>query len=254
MSTETAIARTSAGVITTMTAQESAELFSKLVLNNDLAPLTPPERVEYYKLVCTRLGLDPYRKPFDLVALSGKLQLYANKECTAQLTALRRINVTIVERAELDGLFMVTARATTADGATAEDIGVTNIAGLTNDAKANAMMKAATKAKRRAILGACGLGMIDESERETVLAQHDVEPLEVVPDVVDDDAQQALADWRVVLDEVQTAEELTGAFVQYRERLPADVRKHLQPVLQNAMTRLRVRWDAKASQFVEMPQ
>ena len=42
------------------------------------------------------------------------------------------------------------------------------IAGLKGDALANGLMKAETKAKRRCTLSLCGLGMLDESEIETI--------------------------------------------------------------------------------------
>ncbi len=40
--------------------------------------------------------------------------------------------------------------------------------------KANAMMKAETKAKRRVTLSICGLGMLDETEIETIAGAHPV--------------------------------------------------------------------------------
>ena len=43
-------------------------------------------------------------------------------------------------------------------------MGVVSIAGLKGEALANAMMKAETKAKRRATLSICGLGWMDEVE------------------------------------------------------------------------------------------
>jgi hypothetical protein len=42
--------------------------------------------------------------------------------------------------------------------------GAVNINGLRGEALANALMKAETKAKRRATLSLCGLGMLDETE------------------------------------------------------------------------------------------
>jgi hypothetical protein len=49
-----------------------------------------------------------------------------------------------------------------------ESIGAVNIAGLKGENRANAMMKAETKAKRRVTLSICGLGLLDETEVETV--------------------------------------------------------------------------------------
>src|SRR6516162_3098534 len=47
-------------------------------------------------------------------------------------------------------------------------IGAVSIGGLKGDNKCNALMKAETKAKRRLTLSICGLGMLDETEIETV--------------------------------------------------------------------------------------
>ena len=43
-----------------------------------------------------------------------------------------------------------------------------SIGGLKGDALANGLMKAETKAKRRVTLSLCGLGMLDDSEVETI--------------------------------------------------------------------------------------
>jgi hypothetical protein len=69
--------------------------------------------------------------------------------------------VTELTRVERDGAFIVTAKVTDGAGRTDADIGAVNIAGLQGDALANAMMKAATKTKRRATLSLCGLGLLD---------------------------------------------------------------------------------------------
>lgn len=50
-----------------------------------------------------------------------------------------------------------------------EDFGVVTLPDK-GDARANAIMKAITKAKRRATLSLCGLGMLDETEIETIPA------------------------------------------------------------------------------------
>ena len=42
---------------------EAAELFQKLIINNDLSGMTQAQQIEYYKLMCQRIGLDAYQKP-----------------------------------------------------------------------------------------------------------------------------------------------------------------------------------------------
>ncbi len=66
------------------------------------------------------------------------------------------------------GLYVVVARATTADGREDEAIGAVSVRGLSGDALANAIMKAETKAKRRVTLSIVGLGWTDESEVDSI--------------------------------------------------------------------------------------
>jgi hypothetical protein len=69
----------------------------------------------------------------------------------------------------------VTARATMPDGRHDESIGAVPIEGLKGENRANALMKGETKAKRRVTLSICGLGILDESEVESI-AGAQVEP------------------------------------------------------------------------------
>lgn len=148
----------------------SAQTMEALVVGGDLSKLTPAQRLEVYVARCHAAGLDPRTQPFSYLNLQGKLTLYATKTATDQLVATRRLSVIIADRKHLAevGLYEVVARVTFPDGRAVEDVGVVPITGLRGDAAANAIMKAITKAKRRAILSACGLGMLDESEVGTI--------------------------------------------------------------------------------------
>jgi hypothetical protein len=136
----------------------------QVLIAGDLAQLKPPQRVEYYGAVCRSIGLNPLTKPFEYINLNGKLRLYATKDCTEQLRTIHGISVTIVGRDLVEDVWVVTARAIKKDGRQDEAIGAVNIGGLKGENKANALMKAETKAKRRVTLSICGLGMLDESE------------------------------------------------------------------------------------------
>ncbi len=68
----------------------------------------------------------------------------------------------------VEGIYSVTAMATDKTGRTDESIGAVPIDGMKGETRANAMMKAETKAKRRVTLSICGLGMLDETEVETI--------------------------------------------------------------------------------------
>lgn len=163
------------------TARLSSEI-ENVLLAGDLSRLTSDQRLAYYGKLCETLGLNPYTQPFEYIQLSGKLQLYAKKNCTDQL---RRIHLVSVDRAtpmhdiEL-GIYSVMVEGHDRDNRHDVGIGAVNIAGLKGDMLANAMMKAETKAKRRFTLSLCGLGMLDESELESI-GQVQTEPASRAP-------------------------------------------------------------------------
>jgi len=151
-----------------------SDTLAALVLGGDLSKLNDTQRVAYYAHRCRAAGLDPGTKPFDIISLNGKLVLYATKECSAQLTARDKLSVEIVNAIQTDDIFQVTARATSSEGGRhTDDIGCVTIGHLTGDARCNAIMKATTKAKRRAVLSHCGLGLLDETELETIRPGND---------------------------------------------------------------------------------
>ncbi len=143
-----------------------AETLSKVLLDGNLASLSAGQRVEYMTRVCESLGLNPLTKPFEFISLNGKLVMYAKRDCTEQLRKIHRVSITIVSREVVEGVYVVTAHAQDGSGRQDESIGAVPIQGLQGEAKANALMKCETKAKRRVTLSMCGLGMLDETEAE----------------------------------------------------------------------------------------
>jgi len=143
---------------------------SALILNGDLSKLSAADKVKYYNGYCERLGLDPFTKPFDILKLNGREVLYLLRTGTQQLNKLHQVSHTITSRDLIDaaGIYQVTARASLPDGRCTESIGAVNISGIKGEAYANAIMKAETKAKRRATLDLLGLGVLDESEVESI--------------------------------------------------------------------------------------
>lgn len=166
----------------------------RALLVGDLKALSEPQRANLYRSVCESVGLNYLTRPFEYIVLNGKLVFYARKDCTEQLRKIHGISLTIVARESMEGVYIVTARATTPVGRTDESIGAVPIAGLKGEALANAIMKAETKAKRRITLSICGLGMLDETELETIPVanvQPFVEPSEAA--LADRAPQPALA-------------------------------------------------------------
>src|SRR5258707_8831610 len=149
-------------------AAQAGQVAEQVLIRGDLAALNHQERASYYVRICESLGLNPMTKPFEYLQLNGKLQLYALKACTDQLRSIHGVSVVQLTEAERDGVHIVTAILCDRHGRTDIGKGAVSIANLKGDALANALMKAETKAKRRATLSLCGLGFLDETEIETI--------------------------------------------------------------------------------------
>lgn len=147
------------------------EAYETALIRGDLKDLTTDERLSYYKQVCDSLGLNPLTKPFEFISLNGKLTLYARKDATDQIRRANGVSVDSVQhdfRPELQ-LYIVTANGHDKHGRHDASTGAVPIAqGLKGEALANQIMKAETKAKRRLTLSLCGLGMLDETEVESI--------------------------------------------------------------------------------------
>lgn len=143
----------------------------KVMIDGDLKALKPEERLNYYNAVCTSLGLNPLTKPFAYITLNGKLQLYALKDCTEQLRKIHGVSITQVDPKQIGDLLVVVASAADREGRVDSSTGAVNVAGVKGENLANAMMKCETKAKRRVTLSICGLGMLDETEVQTLKEQ-----------------------------------------------------------------------------------
>lgn len=153
--------------------QMHAEIMENVLIRGDIAKLTVQERGEYYFRLCESLGLNALTQPFEYIQLTGKLRLYAKKDCTDQLRFVHGVSVTELLESERDNVFIVKAKVANAKGRTDVSTGAVNIKGLQGEALANALMKAETKAKRRATLSICGLGMLDELEIDDVPASQE---------------------------------------------------------------------------------
>lgn len=164
----------------------AATAIEQALIGGDLAGLNPAQRVSYYNQVCHSLGLNPLTKPFSYIVLNGKLTLYALKDCTEQLRSTRDVTVHILAREVVEDCYVVTAQASLPSSRQDESIGAVSIGGLKGEARANAMMKAETKAKRRVTLSICGLGILDETEVETIPGAAPLaEPIQHAPAGVD---------------------------------------------------------------------
>jgi hypothetical protein len=170
------------------------------------------------------MGLDPFTKPFDILRLNGKEVLYCTRSGTQQLNKLHKVSHLITSRDTNSeaGVYIVTSKASLPDGRCTESIGAVNIAGLKGEAYANAIMKAETKAKRRATLDLLGLGVLDESEAENIpnattvalqtmveaLPQMEVEAVEVI----EEDAELSIGRLAIAIKKASNIVELKAVY------------------------------------------
>ena len=181
-----------------VTTQEALpiETLEQVLATGDISKLTSKQKVAYYVRTCESLGLNPLTRPFRFLRLNNQEQLYATRDCTDQLRKVHGINLQIVEKKVESGVLIVTARAQTKDGRHDEDIGAVTLP-PGGESRANAVMKAITKAKRRVTLSICGLGMSDESELDTMPGAYTYDPNDPTPTIGGDapqDAREAIND------------------------------------------------------------
>jgi hypothetical protein len=145
-------------------------IMESVVIGGDLSRLTPQQRTVYYVRVCRSVGLNPYTQPFAYMNLQGKLQLYAKRDAADQLRKIHKISIRILSRElSAEGIYTVRVRATDPSGREDEDEGSVPLPETyKGEIRANVMLKAVTKAKRRATLSICGLGTLDETEVDSI--------------------------------------------------------------------------------------
>ena len=150
--------------------QTTQRVVESMVLRGDISALSPEERAKFYLQMCESLGLSAASQPFALLKLNGKEVLYPTRGATDQLAAHHRLSRRIVEGPEVRDfggtkLLFCRAEVTHPNGRVE-----TAIATLPARIDENSLMKLETKAKRRATLSILGLGMLDESEIESIPA------------------------------------------------------------------------------------
>ena len=142
----------------------SIEGVESALLDNDLSKLSPQQRLDYYEKVCESVGLNPLTKPFRYIRLNGQLTLYATRDAAEQLRKLHGISITNLEETWREDLCVFRAYAEDEDGRTDVAAGAVDTSRSSGQDLANDIMKAETKAKRRATLSLAGLGWLDETE------------------------------------------------------------------------------------------
>lgn len=150
--------------------QMHPDTVQKVFLEGDLSSLNPAEKLDYYQRVCASLGLNPLTKPFEFIKLGGRLVMYARRECTEQLARIHGVSFPDPPITNMQsGVYTYMVRVVNQLGRVVYATGAVGVEGLKGETLANAILKAETKAHRRGVLKICGLGLLDETEVESVL-------------------------------------------------------------------------------------
>lgn len=159
------------------------DILASILLTGDISSLTDKQKWEYTQQICERLKLDPFTQPFRILKQpkpGGGIAeiLYATKACTEQLMQKHQISTKIepVQIIPELNICQTTCAASLPIGRSTNAMAAVPIASISGqqekrfmgEALCNALMKCETKATRRAVLRLMGLGMIDETEAETI--------------------------------------------------------------------------------------
>lgn len=155
--------------ITTVNEKNMLAVESALV-RNDISKLSTQERIAYLHSLCASVGLNPMTKPFAFITLQGKETVYAQKDCAEQLRKIHGVSIQIISKGIVGDYYEVHIKARDRSGKEDEDFASIPLNGAKGSDFSNLTMKAVTKAKRRVTLSICGLGILDESELDTIAA------------------------------------------------------------------------------------
>lgn len=142
-----------------------------LLVGGDLAVLRPAAQTAYVAYQAKRIGLDPMSQPFLLLAVDGRVILYAKKECAEMLRAKHHVAVEVLRDELTPDTYTVFVRASVPDkdfpsGVRFEDNCASSpILTAKGKALADLKMKTFTKALRRATLAITGCGFSGEDDR-----------------------------------------------------------------------------------------
>lgn len=160
--------------------QKQEQSISQKTDSNKLAPaafrasfsrnfhgVSDADRANYVSALCKVLGIPTPLNPFYFLPVSQTVTvLYAGIEATQLLAESKKLNIEIL-RKSLDketNLYTVEIRVTGPSGRFCDNEGIIYLGGVTGKDRANAMMKAITKAQRRSVLSYCGLSITDDDE------------------------------------------------------------------------------------------
>ncbi len=165
---------------TSSEADFTEEQLNDILQQGDIASLAPSQRSRFLYRLAEHLKLNPFSRPFDMINVrkqdgSKKLIVYANKSCADQIRERDSLSIELVYSGPLqigeaidDSIYVFHVKISNQEGRVGYNVGAVPIVGTAGEDRSNAVMKAWTKAERRATLAFAGLGIPDESEVSSI--------------------------------------------------------------------------------------
>ncbi len=136
----------------------------------ELSALNEQDQNNWAIQVCEKYKMDILMCPISFIPNPKTMKIipYLNRSGSEQLIFNHKMKVSVSEPSFINNVCIVKATVTMPNGVVNENIGCVSIEGKKGEELGNCIMKAATKAKRRAVIGAVGLGLLDELEVEDI--------------------------------------------------------------------------------------
>ena len=147
---------------------------SKLVIQHDLSKLSPEQVTQYLRDVSEFIGLDPDLNGLDTIWMENEngpgksLAVYARRGTAEILRSINNIEVSSLTSQITSESAIFTAVGRNGQARQEIAIGSKSLRGLSGKAYDNAVMTASTRALRRLTMQFTKLGILDESEIESI--------------------------------------------------------------------------------------
>ena len=167
--------------ISTKDIPEISQEVKEALVSDNLKSLSNDKKAKYLEALCTSVGLNPLSQPFMFLETKAnqdaptKHKVYATRDATEQLRKLYGVSAKKTDTKQSDEVYIVDVEVSDNSGRTDFATGAVALKGkygaFKGETLANAIMRCETKAKRRATLSICGLGFLDETEIDTMIAK-----------------------------------------------------------------------------------
>lgn len=131
--------------------------------NGKCDKLSDDQKAEYGNWLSIKMGVSPDLRPIDFIPTKNGIKPYLNKSAAELIRDARSISITDLTISEQNGMYLVICNVRDTKGRIDSDIG----AWPKGNELHNSLMKAVTKAKRRATLSICRLGGLIEEAHPT---------------------------------------------------------------------------------------